>query len=194
MTKREELAMDDVFAEIEADAISAEVIPTDEKLKGIAGLVQKQLQLEEYLDKLNDHVKNTKKDLEHVQTRELPDAMMEIGLSEVAMASGEKVSIKAFVSASISEGRKQEAHTWLRDNNHGDLIKTITSVNTGRDIELAEKAMKALQLAGFEPDCKENVHAGTLKAFIREQVEAGVSLPLELFGAFLGQKSTIKRG
>jgi len=32
----------------------------------------------------------------------------------------------------------------------------------------------------------------TLKAWVKEQVERGNAFPAELFGAFIGQKATIK--
>jgi hypothetical protein len=33
-----------------------------------------------------------------------------------------------------------------------------------------------------------------LKAFIKERVEQGDEFPMELFGAFIGQKATITKG
>ena len=56
------------------------------------------------------------------------------------------------------------------------------------------QAISALTSLGLEPIDKEQVHPQTLKAFVREQVESGKPFPLELFGAFLGQKATIKKG
>jgi len=39
---------------------------------------------------------------------------------------------------------------------------------------------------------REWVEPSTLRAFIREQHEAGKKLPMDLLGAFVGQKTTIK--
>ena len=187
--------MIDVFEEMEADAIaSASTIASDEQLSGVAELVRQQLALEEYIANAEEHLKKLKKDHQRISTQTIPDAIADANLlSEFTTADGVKVSIKPFISANISEARREEAHTWLRDNQHGDIIKNIISVDTGKDQELAEKAIKALSDGGFNPASKENVHASTLKAWLREQIEAGTPVPLELFGAFLGQKSTIKR-
>jgi len=39
----------------------------------------------------------------------------------------------------------------------------------------------------------EKVEPMTLKAWLRERVEAGDPIPLDLFGAFITQRATIKR-
>ena len=186
--------MNDIFAEMEADAIDASVIPKDHDLESVAGIAQKQLELEAAVVRTEEHLKQLKRDLEQVSTRDLPDALMELGLSGLPLANGTVISIKPFVSASISKARQEEAHTWLYKNGHGDLIKNIVSINAGKDKLAADAAIDALVEAGFAPETKESVHTQTLKAFVREQVEAGTALPLELFGVFLGQKATIKKG
>ena len=186
--------MNDIFAEMEADAIDASVIPKDKELSGVAEIAQRQVDLEESVLRTEDYLKQLKKDLEQVSTRELPDALMELGLSGLPLADGTVILIKPFVSANISKANQEEAHQWLAENGHADLIKSIISVNTGKDAVASEVAYRALVDAGFSPDTKESVHNQTLKAFVREQVEAGTALPLELFGVFLGQKATIKKG
>ena len=187
--------MVDIFAEMEADAIAnASSVASDEQLSGVAKLVQQQHEIEESIAKTEEHLKALKKDLQRISTQTIPDAISDANLlSEFTTADGIKVSVKPFISANISEARREEAHTWLRDNEHGDIIKNIISVDTGKDQELADKALKTLSDGGFNPSSKESVHASTLKAWLREQIEAGTPVPLELFGAFLGQKSTIKR-
>ena len=84
---------------------------------------------------------------------------------------------------------------WLRDNGHEDLIKNTISVNFGRgEDESASKLREALNNEGSSYTDKTGVHSQTLKAFVREQVESGQNLPLDLLGVFIGQKTTIKEG
>jgi hypothetical protein len=45
---------------------------------------------------------------------------------------------------------------------------------------------------GYQSMQREWVEPSTLRAFIREQHEAGKQLPMDLLGAFVGQKTTIK--
>jgi hypothetical protein len=90
---------------------------------------------------------------------------------------------------------EQEAYRWLTDHGHGDLIKSEVSVLFGKEeLENAEKLMKKLEKDGYSFDSKQSVHASTLKSWLAGQVEAAEPVPLELFGAFLGQVATIKKG
>jgi DNA-binding protein H-NS len=186
--------MVDIFAEIAQDAMKAPEVPTDEKLEGLAAIVNKQLELEQKVADLEEFLRSYKKELLMVQTRELPNAMQELGYAELKMADGSKITVKPFVSASIPKDKKPMAYAWLNENGHGDLIKHIISVNTGKDQEQAEQVRKVLSEINITPSEVEKVEPQTLKVFIRGQVEAGQPIPLELFGAYLGQKATIKKG
>jgi len=184
----------DIFAEMAEDATKAPEVPTDDKLEAIAGIVQEQVSLEDRISTGEKLLSQLKKDLAYVQTKKLPDALTSLGLAGVPMADGSSVEIKPFVSASISKANKEEAHKWLEDNNHGDLIKHVLSINVGRDKEKEKAVVEALATLAIIPDDTESVHGGTLKVWVREQVEEGKPIPLELFGAFLGQKAIITRG
>ena len=46
---------------------------------------------------------------------------------------------------------------------------------------------------GYVTDQKEEVHPQKLRAWIKERVEAGEDFPMELFGAYIGQRAVIKR-
>ena len=46
---------------------------------------------------------------------------------------------------------------------------------------------------GFQPTQKLKVEPMTLKALVRERIEAGKEMPTEIFNIFVGNKTTIKR-
>ena len=186
--------MNDIFAEMEADALDPTTIPSDVNLAGLAGLVQEQLRLEEQVAKTDDLLKSLKADLLKHQTLTLPEAMMELNVQEWTTTDGDKVKCEPFVGAHISAAKKDDAHTWLRNNNFADLIKVKTTVDTGRDLDSLDNLKTVLIDAGYDSSTVEGVHNGTLKVWGREQVTAGVPIPLERFGAYLGQKTTIKKG
>jgi len=52
--------------------------------------------------------------------------------------------------------------------------------------------MSHLSDQGYQSSQREWVEPSTLRAFIREQHEAGSKLPMDLLGAYVGQKTTIK--
>ena len=58
--------------------------------------------------------------------------------------------------------------------------------------EKAKGLLEHLNKEGYESSQREWVEPSTLRAFIREQHEAGKALPMDLLGAFVGQKTTIK--
>ena len=70
-----------------------------------------------------------------MSTRDLPDALMELGLKRATISRWHSnYLLKPFVSQqALAKTRQEEAHTWLNNNGHGDLIKNIISVNTGKD-------------------------------------------------------------
>ena len=53
--------------------------------------------------------------------------------------------------------------------------------------------MVDLEHRGFHPESKTHIHSMTLKAFIRERVEKGLPIDLDLFGAFVARTADIKR-
>ena len=136
-----------------------------------------------------------KQEHKQVSQTDIPEAMAEVGMSEFKLQDGDKVTVQPYYSASIPKDRINEALDWLRDNNHGDLIKNTVSVDFGRgEDDRADTLRESLQNTGLSYTDKTGVHSSTLRAFVREQVEAGKSLPLDLLGVFIGQKTTIKKG
>jgi hypothetical protein len=107
---------------------------------------------------------------------------------------GVSVVRKNIVHASIPPARREEAFEWLRQHGHDDIIKNeITcSFGRGQDNE-AGHVMGALREQGYDPQQKVQVHPMTLKAFVREQVEQGSNIDLEMFGAYILNTAEIKR-
>lgn len=142
--------------------------------------------LEEQLKKKKDYKK-------HLAENVLPNLFSEVGLSELKLADGRHLKVSNYYGASIKEEKKQAAFNWLRDNGFGDLIKNQVSCSFGRnEDEKAKSLIDNLQSLGYQSMQREWVEPSTLRAFIREQHEAGKQLPMDLLGAFVGQKTTIK--
>ena len=164
-------------------------------LKQVAGLARQQLILEQRVEDLTAELKRAQAELAHISGEALPAALAEHGLTELKMADGSKLTVATVISANISKERANEAHDWLRTNGFADLIKNTVSVAFGKgDDEKASRLISQLDQMGFDADQKEAVHPSTLKAFCKEQIERGSSIPSELFGIYIGQKTTIKKG
>ena len=149
---------------------------------------QTQLELQE------DSVKKTKKDIEHLSGEIIPTMLSEMGLSFLKLQDGSSIEVKTNYSATITQANKEKAFNWLRENGLGDIIKNEISVSFGRNED--NKAADYAELAkgqGLEPMQKLKVEPMTLKALVRERMEAGKELPTELFNIYVGNKTTIKR-
>ena len=142
---------------------------------------------------IEDQLKKKKDYKKHLSENVLPNLFAEVGLSELKLADGRHLKVSNFYGASIKEAKKEAAFKWFRDNGFGDLIKNQVSCSFGRDEDgKARGLIDILDEKGFQSSQREWVEPSTLRAFIREQHEAGKQLPMDLLGAFVGQKTTIK--
>jgi len=117
-----------------------------------------------------------------------------MGISSLKLADGSAVDVKPYYAANISLKNREAAYNWLRSNGLGDIIKNEITVSFGRNED--NKAADYANLAkgqGFQPTQKLKVEPMTLKALVRERIEAGKEMPTELFNVFVGNKTTIKR-
>lgn len=178
----------------ELEAVSQQ-LPDNQALDEVAVLAAKQEALEDQIVEAEAVLSKLKAELNTVAGRDLPDAMVRCGLSELKLKSGAKLTVKPYYSAKIPEDRVHTAHDWLEQHGHGGLIKHVISAELGKgEGELANKVVEALQEVGVRYVDKESVNPMTLKAFVREQVESGTPIPLDLFGATVGQRAYLKKG
>jgi hypothetical protein len=151
------------------------------------------------LQKLDDAIKEAEQTLGQLKAEyrelsevDIPSMLSELGLSEITLKDGNKISTSTYYSARISEDKRDEAFQWLNDNGFGDIVKNTVSVSFGREEDdSARKLVDSLEDNGYATAQKKWVEPMTLKAFVREQVEKGSDLPLETFNVYIGQKTRI---
>jgi hypothetical protein len=133
-------------------------------------------------------------ELEEKLSEDLPAMFLELGLNKLELADGSTVEVKQTYGASIKVDNRPAAYDWLREHDYDDIIKNTVACNFGRgDDELAKQFSEFAMAQGFDAQTKTEIHPQTLRAFIKERVEAGEEFPMELFGAWVGQRATIKR-
>ena len=138
--------------------------------------------------------KEMKRKVELVSSEVIPTMMQEMNISTLKLADGTSVEVKPVYGASIPADKKEEAYKWLRENGLGDLIKNEVTVAFGRSED--NKAQQYAVLAqgqGYEPIQKLKVEPMTLKALVRERIEAGQDMPADLFNVFSGNRTKITR-
>jgi hypothetical protein len=132
---------------------------------------------------LTEELKAATASLLKTQRVDLPELMKEVGLTGLTMANGDRIEIKEDVQCGITEVKHDRAMQWLIDHNFGGIVKTSVQVEFDRGGVADAVALAAkLQEEGLPACAIEKVHAATLKAFIKEQLENGQDLPFDLFG------------
>lgn len=175
--------------EKEADALRVE----DDQIIGIAALAKRAKSLEKQISDAEDILKGHKEQYRKLTEETIPEALAELGMSSFRMEDGSSIEIKPFYSASITEARRAEAFQWLRDHGFDDIIKNTVSVRFGRgEDELCNRLLGMLGQQGFPVEQSEKVEPSTLKAWVKERVTRGEQFPMELFGAYIGKKASIK--
>ena len=189
--------MNDLLAEMASDS---EATPDkidqlqDGKLDIVSRLANEAAALEHKLAAAEKLMKETKSALHKITDEQLPEALEVMGLQKFTLVDGSEIAVKPIYAASIPKDRKEEAFQWLRDHEFGDLVKNNVTVTFGRgEDETAKEFVGLCGEQGFVPSQLEKVEPMTLKAWLRERVEAGDPVPLDLFGAFISQRATIKR-
>lgn len=172
----------------------AEIKVTDQQIEQIALLAEHQRNLEEAIKTQTELLEELGKQHRRISEVDLPTAMAEAGMSEFKLTNGAQIKIKPEVYASIPVAARPRTYAWLDEHGAGDIIKSKVEVAFGRDQrEATKKLVAAIEGAGFDNyTTKESIHAQTLNAFVREQLEAGVNLPAELFSVHRVSKAIIK--
>jgi len=123
----------------------------DSDLKQISKIAGEILDLREAIEQMESHLRQLQSEERELSQETLPEKMKELGLASFQLDTGEKITIRHKVKASLSKARREEGFAWLAANGHESLIK--------------------------ERVVEQNVHPQTLSAFAREQLAIGRPLP-----------------
>ena len=168
-----------------------------EQIDSAKRLSDKVLELKDLEDEIanaEESVKKLKEKAKQVSTVEIPAMMDEMQITKLKLKDGASVEIKKIYGAYIPPEQQEAAFKWLRNNGLGDIIKNDITVTFGKgeDNKAAEYAVLA-KGQGYEPVQKIGVHPQTLKAMVRERLEANQDVPSDLFKPFEGNQTKITR-
>ena len=182
---------EEIFEEMFDDTTLDKVQKGD--MKTLSSLVKDLDQLTIDINEKEEELKSLKLQKHKMSTEQIPAMMDEMGVQRLDVENL-SVSLKPLINASIPPTRRDEAYQWLRENDLDDIIKNdvIMSFGKGED-NMAGDIMYELEQRGMHPEKKTHIHSMTLKAFIRERVEKGLPIDLDLFGAFVARTADIKR-
>lgn len=162
-------------------------------LPEITKLAHKQHGLECEIDVLEETSKDLKDALKQIQEFQLPAAMENAGISSYATQDGIKVKIEDKVQASLKVENRPKGFAWLEDNGYGHLIKTKVVINFDRgEMDEANDLVNDLRKEGFVANVERKVEPMTLMSFIKEQLELGRDIPLEIFSVYKHRSAKVK--
>ena len=179
---------------INFEADQTELMTQANDAKALSDQVVKLKNLEDKIKLAEENLKKLKQEEELLSGEIIPTMMTEMNISTMKLADGSAIEVKPVYGASIPKDRQEEAFNWLRKEGLGDLIKNEVTVSFGRneDNKAAEYAVLA-QGQGYQPAQKLKVEPMTLKALVRERIEAGKDMPSDLFNVFAGNRTKITR-
>jgi len=162
----------------------------------IAAECQKLKNLQDDIERAEEHVDNLKKMADDISSRVIPELLAEQGLTSLKLADGSSVTVKREYRCTLpkEDERRQSAYNWLRENGLGDIIKNNVIVTFGRGED--DKAKRLLDLAvsnGYEPNQKSDVAWNTLTALFQERVESGLDMPSDVFSTWIKDTTKITR-
>jgi len=190
--------MSDIFDQMEADFESSMASSVEKMDQGdlttVAGMARAIRDKEQEVADLEQKLKDEKKALLKLTDEELPTMLAEIGLTSMKLDDGSEVTVKPTYGASILVDNRPAAYEWLREHGHDDIIKNTVACAFGRGEDDQASAFKAFaEKQGYYAEQKTEIHPQTLRAFVKERVESGDEFPMELFGAYIGQRAVVKR-
>ena len=171
-----------------------EILTRTKEIKSLSDQVLRLRDLEAEVKSQEEKIKQTQKEITRISEDVIPTLLSEMGLSSLKLTDGSSVDVKPFYSASISVKNREAAYKWLRDNGLGDIIKNDVVVSFGRHED--NKAVDYANLAksqGFEPTQKLKVEPMTLKALVRERIEAGKEMPMDVFNVYVGNRTKLTK-
>jgi hypothetical protein len=171
-------------------------------LAELAELCKQFRDAESDVEKADLALKAAKATMRRIAEDDIPSFMSELGVKEMTLASGEKITVSDEVYVGISKENEEKAYLWLEENGSGSIIKTVLTIQFGkgeldRAVELANELKEKETDDGqspLDPVLSRDVHAQTLKAWMKETLaaealklaegeEITTPVPLELFGA-----------
>jgi hypothetical protein len=188
------------FLQAEAAAIKA-VPPKDEQIGQARAMAEDLYQTDLYIHNLEKELQEAKDKRKEIVQRTFPQFLDNIGLDKVGLAEyGVDMVVEAYYHANIPEEKQVQAFQWLEDNGHDSLIKLTLTISLNRgDYDFGKKLQERVETFLSANKVKATVQSklgvpwNTLTAFVREQTEAGVALPLDLLGATIGRIVKIKQ-
>jgi hypothetical protein len=148
---------------------------TDDKLDALTRLAQLAADQNAEVARISAELEAATAAYKRTVEVDLPSAMEAAGMANFTTSTGLEIVVKERVHAHISRERYPAAVKWLDERN------VIIAFNRG-DAGVAADMVAQVRADGLDAKQEFKVEPSTLKKFIREKLEAGEEVPVDLFG------------
>lgn len=177
-----------------AYAVSADdVTATNEQLKQVSQLVAAIRSQRSVVANMETQLKDAQRHLRLLEEEDLPAALDEAGIPEFKTADGAHVKVEQKLYMSVPKKNKPAVASWLLGHGHGSLVQSDVVVKFKKgEADRVNQAVDLLAEHGFPGvHVDESMHTGQLKALVRELLDDGEDVPLDLFGAYVKRVASV---
>lgn len=194
--------MDDFDSDLLKDAAAMRPVTTDSQLAELRQMGSVLQNIDQSIEDAVARLSDLKRQRLELTQRTIPDLMDAANVDRVGLAGADfDLLVAPFYKASIPKENMEPAAEWLTKNGHADLMRTVVSVSFGPGEHEHALNIETLIRSYFrgrndvqrEPVIENAVHWKTLTSFVKEQLELGEVLPLDILGATVGRHAIIKK-
>lgn len=169
--------------------------PSRDQLERLTRLVLAQIELEDQIEAADKRLKQLQADHRKVSWEQIPDLLLEVGLSEVKLADGTKVVVKETLRVSTTGKYRDKINRWLEAGGHDDMIKdeVVVEFGKGEGEKASELVNDVRTYYSDRVDRKRYVNPQSFAAFLRELLADNQDVPLDELGAHVQTITELKR-
>jgi hypothetical protein len=162
-------------------------------MKRLSEMARILLSTKDEIAKTEERLAELRREELRLESEDMPELMRELEMKDFTLQGGTKIEVIEDIRCGISEANRPAAHAWLRKNKLGGVIKILVAqqYSAGEETLAAKNASEIKKITGHSTSLTETVHAGTLKALLKEQRAKGVKIPETLFGLFPFSKAKV---
>lgn len=185
----------DVFSDFEEDSEKFTQLPSDFELKRVRELAQQAADLFRSIKALKSQLEDLEKVYNEITQKELPRQMSDVGLSEIKLEDGTKISVLDVITARLPKDEEERAKAiqWLEETGNGSIVAhTITCSFQKQDSDKVKGLRELLSSAGYTFLDQQDVHWKTLESVIKSLLKDGAEVPRDLFSVYEGKVVKLK--
>lgn len=189
---------------VQAAIAAMSALPHDERMVHAHAAAQRLYEVQLMIKDLEERLTAARNELNALQFETMPTILDSLGVDRLGVPERNNMPAfdltlapycRAAIPANWPPEKRAAAFAALTEFGHEDLIKTeiTTALPRGYHAMAMQQIVDSIRAQGVEPSINENVHHGTLTAWVSSRLEAHQPLPdLETIGASVGRIVKLK--